>query len=371
VRVFKKSFTSVGLIHVGHYEGSLHEGFVLKDVRVIGLSYLPDAVLRIQEIRVHLPLWDLLHSDFGIFNARIIIPNSDPVVFTGDVFAGQIKGNLYANYVDLHAASRFWTNEDISKNLQGFISNIDLSLQGSVFSPQVKGTFMADNIRYKSIILTNGLSQLDWTLIPAMDQIQVRGQVTVDSGLVNVHKTNLQLAPSKFIFQEDFFNPMIDIHLGAKIEDMDFHLTIKGSCANPQMTVTSDPPMPPQDALRVLFTGNALASSTSPFHGGTSGQLAQDFLNYSVQDEHADQQLGFKTKLTDNLKLGAEMDQTPSAVGETNVYYSRKVNGEMDLSEHMSLNVSQEVMPQDSYPSYEDANPEAETQVYLQYKKRF
>ena len=372
VRYFKQEFSSVGLMHVGHYEGSLHEGFILKDVRIIGLSYLPDALLRIQEIHVHLPLWDLPHSDFGIFNARIFIPDSDPVVFTGRVYGGQIKGNLYATSVDLHMASRFWTSEDIRNNLRGYLSGIDFIIQGPVvFSPKVNGTFLADNIRYKSVFLTDGFSRLDLTLTRTGGQIQVKGQVILDSGLVNVRKTNLELAQSKFNFQEDFFNPALDIHLGAKVEDMDFHLTIKGASINPQMTVTSDPPMLPQDALQVLFTGNAWSSSTSPFIGVTSSELAQNFLNYSLQDINEDQQLGLKTKLTNNLKLGAEMDQMPAPPGETNIYYSRRINGEMDMNEHMSLNVSREVLPQDSYPSYEDVQPEPETQIYMKYKKRF
>ena len=88
VRYFKQEFVSVGLMHIGHYEGSLHNGFILKDIRIKGLSYLPDALLRIQEVHVRLPLWDLPHSDISIFNARIFIPDSDPVVFTGEVYAG-------------------------------------------------------------------------------------------------------------------------------------------------------------------------------------------------------------------------------------------------------------------------------------------
>ncbi len=371
VRYFKQEFSTVGLVHIGHYEGSLHNGFVLKNVRITGLSYLPDALLRIQEIRVRLPLWDLLHSDFSIFNARIFIPDSDPIVFTGDVYAGQIKGNLYANSVDLHTASRFWAIEDIRKNLQGFVSNVDLNIRGPVSSPKVSGHFLLDSIRFKSIFLTDGFSRLDLTLIPGIDQTQVKGEVIVDSGLVNVHRTNLELAPSKFIFRGDIFNPMISVHLGARIEDMDFHLTIAGTSLKPQLMVTSDPPMAPQDALRVLFTGNAWSASTSPFNGVTSGELAEDFLDYSLQDAPSDQNFGLKTKLTDSLKLGAEMDQMPSTPGETNIYYSRKINGEMDISDHMSLNVSREIMTQDSYPSYQDAQPEPDTQVYLQYKKRF
>jgi hypothetical protein len=153
---------------------------------------------------------------------------------------------------------------------------------------------------------------------------------------------------------------------------MDVNLTITGTAFFPQLAVTSDPPMTPQDALQVLFTGNAFSTSTSPFHGISSGELAQDFLDYSLQRVNNQQDIGVKTKLTENLKLGVEMDQMPSSPGQTNIYYSRKVNGEMDLSQHMSLNVSQEFMSQDSYPSYQDAQQaEDETQVYLQYKKRF
>jgi putative salt-induced outer membrane protein YdiY len=98
-------------------------------------------------------------------------------------------------------------------------------------------------------------------------------------------------------------------------------------------------------------------------------------LNYSLQDI-GDQNLGLKTKLTDNLKLGVEMDQLPAPPGETNIYYSRKINGEVDLNENMSLNISQEVLPQDRMPTSsvagsQDAQAGPETQIYWQYKKRF
>jgi hypothetical protein len=371
VRYFKQQFCSVGLMHVGHFEGSLQNGFILKDIRITGLSYLPNALLRIQEIHVRIPLLDPAHYDCHIFNARIFIPDSDPVVFTGRVYAGQINGDLYARSVDIHEAIRYWAIEDIRKNLQGFISNIDLKIQGPWATPNVVGSFLIDDIRYKSVQLTNTFSKADLILIPPMGQFQMTGEAIVDSGLVNVRKINLQLAQSKFIFKGDVFNPVIDIHLGAKVEDMDFHLAIRGTSNSPVLTISSDPPMPPQDALRVLFTGNALSASTSPFNGVTSSQLAENFLDYSLQDMNDDQQFGLKTKLTDNLKIGAEMDQMPSSPGETNIYYSHKVNGEMDMNEHMSLNVSREFLSQDSYPSYGDAEPEPDTQIYVQYKKRF
>ena len=250
---------------------------------------------------------------------------------------------------------------------------MDVTIQGPLSSPKVHGSFLADNIWYKSIFLTDGFSRLDLTLIPAIGQIQVKGEMILDSGLVHVRSTDLELASSKIIFQGDVFNPTLDIRLGAKVEDMDIHLAVQGTLANPQLIVSSDPPMAPQEALRVLFTGNAWSVSTSPFNGITSGELAEDFLNYSLQDINDEQQFGLKKKLTDNLKLGVEMDQMPSPVGDTTSYYSRKINGEMNVSDHMSLNVSQEVFPQnrDASQSAQDAQTPAETQIYLQYKNRF
>src|SRR5262249_48095793 len=138
----------------------------------------------------------------------------------------------------------------------------------------------------------------------------------IQSALVNVRKKDLELSPSRLKFQGDIFNPLLDIHLGAKVEDMDIHLGLKGPSAKPQLMVSSDPPMLPQEALRVLFTGNAWSTSSSPFSGVTSSQLAENFLDYSLKDM-SDDQFGFKTKLTDNLKLGAEMDQTPLPPGQT------------------------------------------------------
>ncbi len=155
--------------------------------------------------------------------------------------------------------------------------------RGHCHTPRISGHFLADNIRYRSISVTDGFSRIDLTLLPDMAQIRVKGEMVIDSGLVNVRNTNLELSPSKIIFQGDIFNPALDIRLGAKVEDMEFNLAIKGTLENPQLTVTSDPPMAPQEALQVLFTGNAWSSSTSPFNGVTSGELAEDFLDYSLQ----------------------------------------------------------------------------------------
>ena len=82
----------------------------------------------------------------------------------------------------------------------------------------------------------------------------------------------------------------------------------------------------------MLFTGNAWSTtSASPISGVTNIQLADDFLNYSQMDNNNEQRIGLKTKLTDKLKLGMEMEQVmPSLPGDSAVYYYRKIEGEMD-----------------------------------------
>ena len=375
VRYFLKEHASLALMHVGHYQGTLQEGFILKDVQARGLPYFPGALVRIQQIRVQLPLWDWQHSDVDFLNARIFIPGCDTVVFTGEVYAGKIKGNLYAKSVDVHAVSRFLVNEDFKNNLQGFISNIDITFQGPLLTPAVSGRFLADGIRYKSVFLADGVSQLDLILMPAPDRFQMKGKIILDSGLLVVRRINLKMTKSQVYFQGDILNPRIDIHAGARVEDTDIHLALKGTVGQPALIVTSNPPLPPQDALRMLFTGNAWSTtSASPISNATTSELADDFLNYSLADNNNEQRLGFKKKLTDKLKLGAEMEQiTPSLPGDSAVYYYRKIEGEMDLSDHVSLNISQQVLPQgrDIYQTSQETQQEGERQIYLEYKKRF
>jgi len=375
VRYFLQEYASLALMHVGHYQGTLNDGFILKDVGARGLPYLPGALARIQQVRVQLPLWDWQHPDVDILNARIFIPGCDTVVFTGRIYAGQIQGNLYAKSVDVHAVDRFWANEDIKKNVQGFISNIDVVFQGAVSTPTVKGHFLADGIRYKTVFLTDGVLGLNAMLMPADGRLQMEGEVSLDSGVLVVRHVNLKLTKSKAYFHEDISNPRIDIHAASKVEDTDIHLALRGTVARPELIVTSNPPLPPQDALQMLFTGNAWSATlASPIGGVTSIQLADDFLNYSQLDNSTEQRIGFKKKLTDKLKLGMEMEQvTPSLPGDSAVYYYRKIEGEMDLSDHLSLNISQQVLPQDRdvYSTSPEAQQDSERQIYLQYKKSF
>ncbi|MDE2010401.1 MAG: translocation/assembly module TamB domain-containing protein [Candidatus Omnitrophica bacterium] len=373
VRYFKQQFAAVGLMHVGHYEGDLRRGFVLSEVSIKGLAYLPKALLRIQEVRVQLDWRDMAHPDADIFNARLFMPGSDPVVFTGRIQGGEIKGSLFAKSVDLHTISRFWPSVDVGENLHGYVSDVNLTLQGPLLSPRATGTFLIDEAWYGSVFLTDDFSRGDVVLFPLAPQLQMKGEVTIDSGLVKIRNTSLQLAPSKLDFKGDVLNPVLDLHLGARVEDMEIRLAITGPMNYPKMAVSSDPPMAPQEALQVLFTNNAWTSSTSPFYAGTSTELAENFLSYSLQDVNSKQQFGLKRRLTKRLRLGVEMDQMTSQPGQTNIYYTRRVDGEFDLDDHMSLNVSQQVFPQDSYPSasYQDADQRADTQFYLKYKKRF
>ena len=97
VRYFKQGFSSVGLMHVGHYEGS-HYRMVLPQGCRVSEDYLifPEAVLRIQEIKGASSIVGFAPIlDFGIFLMPRIKVSSivNPIVFTGRVWpCGSVKG---------------------------------------------------------------------------------------------------------------------------------------------------------------------------------------------------------------------------------------------------------------------------------------
>ncbi len=84
--------------------------------------------------------------------------------------------------------------------------------------------------------------------------------------------------------------------------------------------------------------------------------------------------MGLAKKLTDDLKVGVELEELPRIRGAS-AAYTQKVEGEMAVSDHWSVNVSQKTAAsqKEEKTSITDSNTrdKPESEILLKYQQRF
>jgi len=306
-----------------------------------------------------------------------------------------VEGDLYGRTIDVAVISAPFAPVDMLKDLQGFVSDVDFVIKGPVSAPQVIGRLFVDHIRYKTTTLSNGFGRLDVTLNHIFPHLSVQGEVVVDSGFVVARKVGVDLNQSKIYFKGDTYNPLLDIHGSSKVGDYMIDISIKGTYLKPELAIHSDPPLPQDVALLVLATGKRWTSTgTSLSRDTLSTELAGDFMDYfllggsgnefahqyglssaALPYDDQDRKVGLRKRLTDDINVGVELEQTSTLNGDP-VTYSKKVEGALLMTDHVSFNISKKVLPQanesnGTSSTRDTATQQGETQVYLKYKDQF
>ncbi len=347
-----KSYVPFCDVTIGSYEGTIEKGLVLKEVTIKHIPTMKEGAVHIQELYVQIPLihWDQV--SVKVTNGRLDIGSADPIVFNGSMVKNQIKGNCYTHSMDAHQVLSALGYDDLAKNLYGFMSNLDFTVDGVVGAMHFTGHFFVDKIVYRDTTVKDGFSRLDLTVKSLGVTPSMTGFIIMDSALVQTNKINIDLTTSKVDFKEDVVNPLLDIHGSSQVEDIDIDMAIKGSLQRPRLTFNSDPPMPEEEIIAVLVTGK----------------------KWSEIDNEWSQGIGLRRKLTDAFNVGMEVQEMPSQPGHDQALgYSRIIEGQVNLTDKFSLNVAKKFFPADTTGTTENPQPQKdnETNFYLQYKKRF
>lgn len=340
-------------VDIGSYEGTIEKGLFLKNVTLENIPSMKEGALHIQEIYLQIPLIHWSEGAVKITNARFLLPSSDLIVFNGTVINGQIQGNCYAGSVDVHQVLSAFGYKDLAKFLHGFISHVDLHVQGEVFAPEFIGHFFTDKVVYKETTLSDGFGRLDLTIKSLGQKPSMTGFVIMDSAMVETKKVRVDLVPSKVNFTGDATNPILDIHGSSKVEDINIDMAIKGSLQKPLLLFNSDPPLSEEEILVTLVTGQSWS--------GTENDLSQG--------------VGIRKKLSEAFNVGMEFEGMPSLPGQVQIPgYAKTIEGQMNVTDRISINVARKFLPAtDSTPAGTTAVPQRQddAEFYLKYKKRF
>jgi hypothetical protein len=349
------------IVTIGNYAGTIRSGLVLRDIAVTNIpAFPPEASVRIQRLIAHVPAFDPRDLSVDIFNGRLVLPGCDPIVIEGKYTKGKIQARAYARVLDAHTLVSGVMQERFLKNLQGFITDAQMTIQGPVSGLRVTGAFFVDRIRYQDTTVSQGPGRVEAVLVLGGAKALLSGVLMMDDGLVNTRNRDIDLRPSRAFFTGGGLDdPSLDIHGTTQIEDIAIDLSIKGTLQKPELKARSDPPMDQDMLWMVLAAGRAWTPSS---------------LKYNEQTKA----LGVQKNVTDEFKLGLEFEETPVRPGQPVTEYSRTVQGAMLLTDKFSINIAEKLLPQDrssipaqSDPTNTDPRRQNESQIYLKYKNTF
>ncbi|MDO8675858.1 MAG: translocation/assembly module TamB domain-containing protein [Candidatus Omnitrophota bacterium] len=362
VQFFLKQYVPKDVIVIiGNYTGTMRSGLILQDIAVTNIpAFPPEASVRIQRLVARVPAFDPRDLSVDIFNARLVLPGCDPIVIEGQYTKGQVQARAYARVLDVHTLVSGVMQERFLKNLQGFITDAQMTVQGPLSGLRVTGTFFVDRIRYQDTTVSQGLGRVQAVLVLGGGKALLSGDLIMDSGLVNTRHRDIDLRPSRAFFTGGVLDdPSLDIHGTTQIEDIAIDFSIKGTLQKPELKLRSDPPMAEDMLWLVLAAGRTWTPSS---------------LKYNEQTKA----LGVQKNVTDEFKLGLKFEETPVRPGQPATEYSRTVEGAVLLTDRFSINIAEKLLPQDrsgipaqSDPTNTDPRRQTESQIYLKYKNTF
>lgn len=383
-------------LNIKQWEGNFIHGISLKNIDLSSLPLLPiGSQVKVQQVDLTFKGFSV-DDMFGKFtNARLLLPGTDPLVVQANIEKGLLTANVYANTIDIGQISGLLPINLRKGILTGFVTHIDLVVKGDLNRISVDGKLIVDRIKYYSTIVSDGPGELHLVFIPPFNEhIQIHGIALMTEGKVQARRIALDLNYSQVTFKGKPDNMLLDIHASTNVDKVTIDVGFKGTLINPEMVLSSDPPMSSDVLLMMLATGKSFAGS-SPVDNNVklSGQLVSDFIDYSikggqggsfskryglntasVQYDDASKRIGLRQKITEDLRIGVEIEQMPYVLNHS-PEYSRKLEGEVDVTEHVSFNVSQKVLPRDDKTQNpangQSHSPKGESEIFLKYQNRF
>ncbi len=373
-------------------EGTLADGIRLSNVRIADLDrFMVRNLVLIQHLDVMMPGFNIENMIIKVRNGRIKFPLSDPIGFYGVFQNGEMNFNAYCGIIDVREIVTVVKNQLSLHNLQGTASKASMTIRGPFTQPVLRGEFLLEDFRYLGFSLAQLPASFQYTVSRGPDSLLWNGELTVPSGLVTSRLTKIELSPSRLIFNGPFKNPGLDIAGSSKVNQTLINISLKGTKLKPELNVTSNPPKPKNMLMVMLATGQELVVP----QGGPSNERIfsgsdREFIDYftfssegvspnavGVTDFAVNMQdnlrwLGIKRRVTNQLKVGINLQETRATTGDT-ADVTRSVGGEVQVADSITLGVDKKVTDASTAT---DSPTDAQSKdggmdVMIKYKKSF
>lgn len=395
--IARKAFDKINISDqksVQDIEGALLSRMVLKNLEFNDLENLPPGnILRIQELEITPHSLNKDDIEIRIENGRLMLPQSEPIVFNGTYQHHVVDMTVFAKSINLSEivqgliSSNLFDDLNWMKPLSGTAANVDGKVEGTLEDLHIQGKVSAEKVKYKDISLSNTPIVLDLSVKRSEPDVRLNGIVMTDSGLLRVKKTDIQLDASKVTFTGKPTQPVFNLAGASKIGSVDIRVRLKGTLERPDINLHSTPPLPDELLLVMLATGKEWKGFVETAdRDALSTDLAADFIDYFVLDGRGEKLanragikdiqieldknrrgIGVSKDIINNVSVSYGVDETQ--VSQTEKTISQKVGGKLQVTDKISVGIERELK--------EKLTPEENTaelpndKVMMEYKKRF
>jgi len=371
-------------------QGSILKRITLEDVNIREIHVLPkNSQVKIQKLEIAFSYTNFSSVTLKVFNGRLLLPESDPILFYGDHEGGLLNFNIYSKNVAISVLASLLTQEKSLASVKGSMQDIDLFCGGTIEDPTIKGTALLGRIDYKSFSLTNAPLVYDILLKNKAVPAQVNGTVLVKRGQITGPGTVfVQLEESRLSFSGDYSKPSFDIKGNSTVDKIKIQIVLKGTSDKPELKLSSDPPLPQEQLLVMLVTGkkwggisSVLSNSVVPpdlaldfidyfVLGGAGSKIAGKFgiTGFSVTLDKAKTGVEVKKSVTDKAEVGYGVIQTQNK--ERTQEITQRVSGEIKVTDAISVGAEKE-LKQPSTLEKSAEQQKTNDKVMIKFKKNF
>lgn len=348
-------------------QGNLVDGIVMENVEFSDIPDFPiPNKLRIQHFYAKADGLSLNKVTAHLQNARLMLPDSDPIVFSLDVADGMIKGNIYTRVLVSNDLS--WIPIRIPNHFSAAVQNLDIHFEGDWSGIMFSGSFDIVKVQREHFLFQN--SSCTFNLLvkgSKFKAIGLYGEAIFKDGTISGKRTALvSLNEGKLVFDGDPFNPRFDIRASSQVEKVKMDITVNGYFHQPDLYLRSSSGLS-QDRLLMMLATNQAWSQTEQglVDQNLSAGVVKDFLDYflsgythngrmswfwdwvrriSVDYDREKGQMGIRTGITDRFEAGYLFEQTKSSqqagkykvTGQYQMTDRLFIQGEKDMSSKIS-----------------------------------
>ncbi len=245
-------------ISVDNIEGNVLLGVKVKGLRINKIKKIPqDVVIKIQQAQVNFSGFNPKNADFKINNARVEIARSQPIIFGGTCKKGRLDLNIYARAIDIKSCLWLFSDSVILKNAtSGQIIEPDFYLKGTISEKDLYGKMVFKKVSFEKYSLSDSLVFLKVRIYSKGAQPNVKGDIILESGVINLGGSAIKNVHGKIIYTGDPYNPAFNLEGDSAVGGTRIHVAYKGTYLKPEFRLTSEPALAEDDLMMMLFTGN-------------------------------------------------------------------------------------------------------------------